>query len=102
MTDGPAKRPGSLTLGATPFVIDDDQGSYRTLDSPSLIETYRQWVNPKVNVYCIQVGGYTNSLMPEYGYRSTNLCGWTGKELVFADAMNRTWDEVESREPGQH
>lgn len=59
-------------------------------------------MNPKVNVYCIQVGGYTNSLMPEYGYRSTNLCGWTGKELVFADAMNRTWDEVESREPGQH
>ena len=27
------------------------------------------------------------------------LYGWTGRELIFADAMNRTWNELESREP---
>lgn len=74
-----------------------DGVKYLEISSVELIELYRQRVNPKVNVYCIQVCGYTNSLVPEYGYRMTNLYGWTGKELVFADAMNRLWDEIDAR-----
>lgn len=72
-----------------------------SVSAARMIEFYRGLVNPKVNVYCIQVGGYDNTLMPEYGYRTTNLTGWTGKELVFADAMNRMWDEVDKRGPEQ-
>ena len=37
-------------------------------------------------------------LVPEYGYRTAVLYGWTGRELVFADAMRRIWDAVEARE----
>ena len=69
------------------------------IDVNMLVKRYREQVNPRVNVYCIQTAGYTNVLVPEYGYRTAVLYGWTGKELIFADAMSRTWDELESREP---
>lgn len=69
------------------------RGSY--IDVALLIETYRRLVNPRVNVYCIQTAGYDNVLVPENGYRTTVLYGWTGKELVYADAMNRFWDEID-------
>ena len=67
------------------------------IDVNMLVQLYREQVNPKVNVFCIQTAGYTNVLVPEYGYRTAILYGWTGKELLFADAMNRTWDELESK-----
>ena len=67
------------------------------IDVNMLVRRYREQVNPKVNVFMIQTAGYTNALVPEYGYRTAILTGWTGKELVFADALNRTWDELESR-----
>ena len=70
----------------------------RYIDVNMLVQLYREQVNPKVNVYCIQTAGYTNVLVPEYGYRSAILYGWTGKELIFADALRRTWDELEKRE----
>ena len=67
------------------------------IDVNMLVKLYREQVNPRVNVFCIQTAGYTNALVPEYGYRTALLYGWTGKELMFADAMNRTWDELENR-----
>lgn len=63
------------------------------IDVAKLISVYRKEVNPKVNVYCIQTAGYNNVLVPENGYRTSILYGWTGKELVYADAMNKFWDE---------
>ena len=69
------------------------------IDVNMLVKLYRKLVNPKVNVFCIQTAGYNNVLIPEYGYRTSILYGWTGKELLFADAMNRIWDELEAREP---
>lgn len=71
-------------------------GTY--IDVNRLVQLYRQQVNPKVNVYCIQTAGYNNVLVPEYGYRTAVLYGWTGRELVFADAMGRIWDGMEARE----
>lgn len=70
----------------------------RSIDINGLVKEYRQSVNPKLNVVCIQTSGYTNTVMPEYGYRSSILCGWTGKELVFADEVRRLWDYMEERE----
>ena len=62
-----------------------------------LIAEYRRKVNPIVNVFCVQTAGYHNVLVPEYGYRTNILYGWTGKELLFADAMIRLWDERDGR-----
>ena len=69
------------------------------IDVNMLVRLYRQQVNPKVNVFCIQTAGYSNVLVPEYGYRTAVLYGWTGKELIFADAMDRIWNELEDRGP---
>ena len=70
----------------------------RYIDVAKLIAAYRKQVNPKVNVFSIQTAGYTNVCIPEYGYRTSILYGWTGKELSFAKAMIDLWDEVEARD----
>lgn len=70
------------------------KGQY--IDVAKLIDAYRKKVNPKVNVYCIQTAGYDNVLVPENGYRTNILYGWTGKELVYAKMMNDFWDEKDA------
>lgn len=67
------------------------------LDVAHIIDTYRRKVNPKVNVFTVQTAGYDNVLVPENGYRTSVLYGWTGSELVYADAINRFWDEMDAR-----
>ena len=69
-------------------------GNY--VDVAKLIDTYRQTVNPRVNVFSVQTAGYDNVLIPENGYRTSILYGWTGNELVYADAINRFWDEKDA------
>ena len=66
------------------------------VDIAKLIHEYRSKVNPKVNVFSVQTAGYDNVVIPEYGYRTNLLYGWTGKELVFADSMIRFWDGKEN------
>ena len=61
-----------------------------------LIQEYRKYVNPKVNVFSIQTAGYENVLIPEMAYRTAILYGWTGKETVFADAYIKQWDAIEA------
>ena len=63
------------------------------IDVAKLIDTYRKEVNPNVNVFSVQTAGYNNVVVPEYGYRTNILYGWTGKELSFADTMIKFWDE---------
>ena len=65
------------------------------IDVAKLAQAYRNKVNPKVNIYTIQTAGYTNVLLPENGYRTNVLYGWTGKELLYADQMNKFWDEYD-------
>ena len=65
------------------------------IDVAKLIDAYRKKVNSKVNVFCVQTAGYTNVLVPQYGYRTNILYGWTGKELQYADAINKFWDEYD-------
>lgn len=59
-----------------------------------LIEQYRKYVNPNVNVFCIQVAGYDNSVIPQIGKRNYNLYGWTGKEIIFANMVNNLSDTI--------
>jgi hypothetical protein len=61
-----------------------------------MVQAYREKVNPKVNVFTVQVAGYNNSVLPENLYRGAILAGWTGKEPVFAKAIIDTWDSIES------
>ena len=66
------------------------RGNY--IDVSKLISAYRKTVNPKVNVFSVQTAGYNNVVIPENGYRTALLYGWTGKELLYADTINKFWD----------
>lgn len=66
------------------------------VDIAKLIHEYRSKVNPKVNVFSVQTAGYDNVVIPEYGYRTNLMYGWTGKELVFADSMIKFWNGKEN------
>jgi hypothetical protein len=74
------------------------EGYFTYVDVAKLIDAYRRKVNPKVNVFTVQTAGYDNVLIPENGYRTSVLYGWTGSELVYADAINRFWDEMDARQ----
>ena len=67
----------------------------RYVDVNALVKAYRK-VSPKVNVFSVQTAGYTNVLLPEYTYRANYMYGWTGKEVLFADAMIKFWNDKET------
>ena len=71
------------------------------VDVYKLIAKYRQTVNPKVNVFCVQTAGYPNTIMPVMSYRTAFLAGWTGKEVQFASEYIKQWDEIEATRNGQ-
>lgn len=72
-------------------------GRGRYINVYDLILEYRKKVNPKVNVFCVQAGGYSNVAVPEQAYRTSIQYGWTGKELNYAVEMNKLWDEIENK-----
>lgn len=67
----------------------------RYIDVNALVKAYRK-VSPKVNVFSVQTAGYANVLLPEYTYRANYMYGWTGKEVLFADAMIKFWNDKET------
>ena len=79
------------------YVVDSTDFAFAQcyIDVNKLIKHYRNKVNPKVNVFCIQTAGYNNILIPEYIYRGAYLYGWTGKESLFANKLIEQWDIME-------
>lgn len=70
---------------------------YEHINVYKLVLEYRKKVNPKVNVFSVQVAGYDNSILPEYSYRTNLLYGWTGKESEFAAQIINIWDMEENK-----
>lgn len=64
----------------------------RNIDVPSLVATYRREVNPKVNVYLVQVAGYSDTIIPEAYYRTFILGGWSAGLLRYAHQMAQIFD----------
>jgi hypothetical protein len=85
----------SETVGNSPYGYDHVGNTY--VDVLKMVQDYRKKVNPKVNVFTVQVAGYNNSILPENLYRGAVLAGWTGREPQFAKAIIDTWDQIESR-----
>lgn len=71
-------------------------GYQKYVDVLSLVKTYRERVNNKVNVFSVQVAGYDNVILPDILYRGAILSGWTGKEASMAHEMIKLWDDIES------
>lgn len=60
----------------------------RNIDVAKLIKTYREQVNPNVQVYLVQVAGYKDTLVPEFYDKTYILGGWGDGILKFAHAMS--------------
>lgn len=71
-------------------------GYHKFIDVLALVEKYRKEVNPKVNIFTVQVAGYDNAVLPENLYRGAILAGWTGKECHYADAIIKSWNSIEN------
>lgn len=72
-------------------------GSTDYINVMDLINAYRNKVNPKVNVMCVQTAGYNNVVVPENIYRGVISYGWTGKEAILLDKVTKIWDETENQ-----
>jgi len=57
------------------------------IDIPSLIDTYRKEVNPNVLVFCVQIAGYKDTIVPEFYNRTYIMGGWSDGVLQFAGYM---------------
>ena len=68
-------------------------GGIPFIDVPKLISTYRQKVNPNVNVYLVQVAGYRDTIAPEFYNRTYILGGWGPGILKFAAKASGICDE---------
>ena len=82
--------------GSNPSEYKEYAINDRYIDGLKLIQKYRELINPKVNVYCVQVAGHNNSLIPEILYRTHILSGWTGSENVYAKRMNESMDNLDN------
>lgn len=57
------------------------------IDLPALIAEYRKKVNPDVRVYCVQVAGYDDTIIPEIYDKTYFLGGWSDGIFKFAHKM---------------
>jgi len=73
----------------TGFVWENNSryGGNNYVDVPALIAAYRKKVNPDVQVYLVQVAGYSDGLVPEIYDKTYILGGWSTGILKFADKV---------------
>lgn len=80
------------------FCVTGKRGyGFSYINVMDLINAYRNKVNPKVNVMCVQTAGYNNVVVPENIYRGVISYGWTGKEAILLDKVTKIWDETENQ-----
>lgn len=64
-------------------------GHTRYIDVPKLITEYRKKVNPNVAVFCVQVAGYQDTIIPENYHNTYILGGWGDGILKYAAKMSK-------------
>lgn len=73
--------------GVNPSEYHDYVCHGRHIDVAKLVKTYRQKVNPNVNVFLVQTAGYQDTLIPEFYRKTYILGGWSENLLKFAAKM---------------
>jgi len=76
-----------------------DDGYARYIDVAKLVKTYREKVNPKVNVFLVQIAGYQDTLIPEFYDRTYILGGWSDQLLRFAAQMIAMTEQAPTAQP---
>lgn len=65
------------------------RGGTHMIDVPKLINHYRSEVNKNVEVFCVQIAGYQDTIMPEFFNKTYILGGWGPGLWRFADKMSQ-------------
>lgn len=68
-------------------------GISKYIDVAKLVSRYRQQVNPKVLLYCIQIAGYADALMPEHYDRTFILGGWSPGVIQYAARIAQMYEQ---------
>ena len=71
---------------------DENRSRQKFIHVPLLVESYRDIINQKINVFTVQTAGYNDTILPQTLNRYCILSGWTGNEVVFAEYMIRVWN----------
>lgn len=86
-SDMQAGHGGLYGIGGYNDYIFPKSAGRQYIDVPSLINKYRQTINPNVNVFLVQVAGYQDTIVPEFYKRTYILGGWGDGILRFAHHM---------------
>lgn len=70
------------------FICSDGSGGRDFINLPALINEYRTKVNKDVNVFSVQVAGYSNQLTPDIYDKTYILGGWSTNTLKWAHRMS--------------
>ncbi len=74
----------------------EDKGRYAYyIDVPQLVQKYREEVNPDCKLYSIQIGGYSDNIMPEFYPNTCILGGWNTEILQFVSRYEQDMKNVE-------
>lgn len=68
------------------WVFSDMQCGYDG-NVPALLAQYRSKINPRTQVFFVNLAGYQDSLVPEFYDKTYLLGGWSDKVLQFADKI---------------
>jgi hypothetical protein len=84
-------------------INEQDYNDYRWqkgnhIDVAKLIKTYREKVNPNVQVYLVQVAGYKDVLVPEFYEKTYILGGWGDSLLRFAHKVAQKNEAEKTKE----
>lgn len=88
-SDMQAGHGGMYGFGGYPvFRFPDHRlATHQCIDVPQLIREYRAKVNPRLNVFLVQIAGYEDVLVPEFYNRTFILGGWSDSVIKFARRM---------------
>ncbi len=78
-------------------IVKPTIGNYKTnkINVAKLLQDYRDRVNPKVNVYCVEFKTKKEFGLVESGYRTSVIEGFTGNEFEYFRAVKEFWDEFD-------
>jgi hypothetical protein len=69
---------------------------HKYIDVPKLVQKYRSKVNPNCKLYSIQIGGYSDSIFPEFYPNTCILAGWSPEIFKFVQMYEGGPEKSES------
>ena len=94
-SDMQAGHGGLYGLKSSKYPIWKNERNNRMIDVPMLIKKYRETVNDNCHVYSVQIGGYSDNIIPEFYPKTSILSGWSQELLRFASFMEQGSSNIE-------